>query len=135
MALGDQIRQRREEKGISAADLARRAGLSKGYLSELESGGAESGNARPPRPSAEILYRIATELGTTIADLLEKEIQPAPTAIPPGLQEFAAKSNIPEEDVKMLAQIRFRGNQPSSVEDWQFLYESIKRSIRGNQGR
>lgn len=122
MALGDRIRKRREEKGISASELARLAEVSKGYVSEIESGQA-------PRPSADVLYRIATALGTSIADLLEKEIRPRPREIPQSLMEFAQSANIPEEDIEMLAQISFRGGQPTTSEDWRYLYESIKRSI------
>ena len=126
MALGDRIRQRREEKAISGAELARQARISKGYLSEIESGDAA-------RPSADILYRIATALGTTIADLLGKEIRPMARVIPASLQEFADRAQLPEQDVAMLAQIRFRGEQPATADDWSFLYESIKRSIGGRR--
>lgn len=123
LAVGERIKERRKDKKISAAELARRAGISKGYLSEIESG-------RIDRPSAEVLYELATALGTTIADLLQKEVRPASQQIPPSLRSFADKANIPEEDVRMLAQIRFRGEQPTTEEDWAFLYGSIKRSIR-----
>ena len=112
---------------MSAAELARRATISKGYLSEIEN---TTGERSAPRPSAEVLYRLATALGTTVADLLEKEVQPAARSIPPDLQEFARAANLPDEDVRMLAQIRFRGEQPRTADDWRFLYESIKRSIR-----
>lgn len=122
MALSDRIKQRREEKGLTAAELARRAEISKAYLSELESG-------RAPHPSGAILFRIATQLGTTIADLLEKEVRPAARTIPATLQEFVELAKLPEEDVQMLAQIRFRGEQPRTAEDWRFLYESIRRSV------
>jgi transcriptional regulator with XRE-family HTH domain len=124
MALGDRVRQRREERGISAAELARRANVSKGYLSEIEAG-------KTPRPSADVLYRLATALGTSIGDLLEKKVRPASRAVSPSLREFADQTSIPEQDVQMLAQIRFRGAQPATAEDWRFLYESIKRSIGG----
>ena len=122
MALGDRIRQRRADTGISAAELARRATISKGYLSAIERG-------QSPRPSAEVLDRLATALGTTIADLLDREIRPAAATIPLSLQEFAASRRLPDEDIHMLAQIRFRGEQPSTPDDWWFLYESIKRSL------
>ncbi len=128
MILGTRIRQRREEKGLTAAELARQAQISKGYLSEIESGSAA-------RPSADILYRLATALGTSIADLLGKEVRPVTRAIPDTLQAFATRAQLPTEDVEMLAQIRFRGEQPETLDDWQFLYESIKRSIRGGSGR
>ena len=122
MSLGERIKQRREEKGLAAVALARQAEVSKGYLSEIESGGAT-------RPSGVVLFRIATALGTTVADLLGQEIRPASTSIPPALKEFADEASLPEEDVRMLARVRFRGEQPNTKEDWRFLYESIKRSI------
>jgi len=122
MALHDRIKQRREEKGLAAIELAQRAEISKGYVSEIESG-------RAPRPSADVLYRIATALGTTIADLLEREVRPAPRAVHPMLRAFADDEELPDEDVQMLAQIRFRGDQPETKEDWRYLYESIRRSI------
>lgn len=122
MALNDRIKQRREEKGLTAIELAQRAEISKGYLSEIESG-------RAPRPSADVLYRIATALGTTVADLLEREVRPAPRTVPLTLRELAEEAGMPDEDVQMLAQIRFRGDQPATKEDWRYLYESIRRSI------
>ena len=127
MALSDRIKQRREEKQISAIELARRAEISKGYLSELESG-------RAPRPSGAVLFRIATALGTTVADLLEQEVKPASRAIPRALRDLAERERLPEEDVQMLARIRFRGEQPATMEDWRYLYESIRRSIPRRQG-
>jgi transcriptional regulator with XRE-family HTH domain len=128
MALSDRIRRRREEKGLSAVELARAAALSKGYLSEIESG-------RASRPSGAVLFRLATALGTTVADLLEKETVPPERAVEPNLRKFAEDEGLPEEDVQMLAQIRFRGQQPTSPEDWRFLYESIKRSMPRRPGR
>ncbi|MGC4104900.1 MAG: helix-turn-helix domain-containing protein [Thermomicrobiales bacterium] len=122
MALHDRIKQRREEKGLAAIELAQRAEISKGYLSEIESG-------RASRPSGDVLFRIATVLGTTVADLLEREVRPASRAVHPMLRALATEEELPDEDVQMLAQIRFRGDQPETKEDWRYLYESIRRSI------
>jgi len=122
MELGERIKKRRKERGLIAAELARQAEISKGYLSEIESGQAS-------RPSGTVLFRIATALGTSIADLLGKEIQPLTGDVNSGLREFARLEQLPEGDVQMLARIRFRGDQPRTVDDWRYLYESIKRSI------
>ncbi|MFN8592032.1 MAG: helix-turn-helix transcriptional regulator [Thermomicrobiales bacterium] len=122
MTTGERIKQRREEKGIPAVELARRAEISKGYLSELERGHAA-------RPSGAVLYKIANVLGTTVADLLGEEIRPANSAAPAALRALAKEEGLPEEDVRMLANIRFRGEQPRTEDDWRFLYESIRRSI------
>jgi transcriptional regulator with XRE-family HTH domain len=126
MALSDRIKLRREERGLTATELSKVAEISKGYLSEIESGQA-------PRPSGAVLYKLAQALGTTVADLLEQRVILTSHAIPKELGEFAVDAGIPEGDLEMLAQIKFRGEQPRTKEDWQFLYESIKRSIsKGN---
>ncbi|HEX6513067.1 MAG TPA: helix-turn-helix transcriptional regulator [Chloroflexota bacterium] len=124
MPLGERLRQRRSEKGVSAAELARQSGISKGYLSQLENGEPDA-----TKPSAEVLFRIAQALDTTIADLMERETQPADNGLPQGLQDLAKSAQLPATDIKMLAQIRFRGRQPQSEDDWRFLYDAIKRAI------
>lgn len=126
MALADQIQRRRIEQKLSLTELANLARVSKGYLSQLEN------NADGPRPSADILYRIAFALETTVGELLEKQSankndQPSP--IPPGLREFAAHTHLDEGEIQMLAQIKYKGDQPKTADDWYFLYESIKRVI------
>src|SRR5437870_3246223 len=118
MTLADRLKLRRTQKGISAAELARAAGISKGYLSEIES----ADPSKPIRPSADVLYRVAIALGTSVADLLEKEVRPAPREVSASLRLFAEKNDLPEEDVQMLASIRFRGDQPEDEGDWAFLY-------------
>lgn len=126
MALSDQIRKRRLEQNLSLTELARRSQISKGYLSQIEN------NSYGPRPSADVLYRIAFVLGTSVGVLLEKQIMSTNdelTDIPEGLRNFALAERIPEEEIKMLAQIHYRGHRPYTADDWKFLYESIKRSV------
>jgi XRE family aerobic/anaerobic benzoate catabolism transcriptional regulator len=53
--LGGQLRQRREERGLSLAELARRSGVSRRYLTEAEGGRANL--------SVEVLLRVAGALG------------------------------------------------------------------------
>ena len=61
------LRRERERVGISIAELARRAGLAKSTLSQLESG---TGN-----PSIETLWSLGVALGVPFSRLVE---QPAP---------------------------------------------------------
>ena len=127
MELSERIKMRMKEKGWSLADLARETKIAKGYLWEILSG-------RAKRPSANTLYEIARALGTSVADLLGREASVGQTELsnmPDSLREFVEKEDLPEEDVRMLALISFRGEQPKTKDDWKFLYESIKRSIRG----
>ncbi len=67
-AVGAQLRLRREQRGMSASELARRAGLSKATLSGMESGRAN--------PTIDTLDAVAVALGIPLTDLL---VPTAPT--------------------------------------------------------
>jgi transcriptional regulator with XRE-family HTH domain len=127
MPVGAEIRRRRQQQGLSLTDLARLAGVSKGYLSQIEAGVAT-------RPSAQTLFKLARALGTSMAELLGE--QTSETALnmeelPEALREFAGEANLPEADLRMLAGIRYRGRAPRTKDDWRFVYESIRRSTEG----
>jgi transcriptional regulator with XRE-family HTH domain len=128
--VAERIKSRRLEMGLSIAELARRADISKGYLHSIEAGETQS-------PSAEVLFKIAHELGTTIADLLgEAEALPATDMdIPETLLQLAREDNLTQADIQMLASIRYRGKQPQSIADWRFVFESIKRTVRFSDGQ
>jgi transcriptional regulator with XRE-family HTH domain len=64
--LGQKLRKLRKEMDLTLDELAERTGSSKSYIWELE-------NKNPPRPSAEKLAKIATELNTTMEFLLDDE--------------------------------------------------------------
>src|SRR3712207_5858390 len=117
MALADQIRSRRLARDLSLAELARQAKISKAYLHQLES------NLNGHRPSAEILYRVAFALGTSVGELLEKDLPPGPdrspelTDVPESLRAFAVEAGLEDADIKMLACIEYRGRRPQTKED------------------
>ncbi|MBE9010269.1 hypothetical protein IQ250_08630 [Pseudanabaenaceae cyanobacterium LEGE 13415] len=48
------------------------------------------------------------------------------TDLPPTLVEFAQKANLLPDDVMMLARLKYRGQQPTSAEKWELLYNVIK---------
>lgn len=62
---GARIRAARVRAGLSLSQLARDAGVSKGYISKLENRPAEN-----VRPGGATLARIASALGVPITDLL-----------------------------------------------------------------
>lgn len=129
MALSDQLRKHRLGQGLSIAELARRSKVSKAYLSQLEN------NVNGLRPSADALYKIAFALGTTVSELLEKQVgkdDDELTEIPEGLRMFAMAEQLSEQEIKMLARIEYRGQRPHTIDDWKYLYESIKRSVRSD---
>ncbi len=120
--LATTLKRYRSDIDISQAELARRAGLSRAYISELESGLGK-------RPSGDVLLRIADALGVTIADLLDRKIRARQSStVPDGLREFALERSLPESDVAMLASIQFRGDQPRTARRWSMIYDTIQMS-------
>lgn len=73
-AIGAQIRLRRRQRGMSAAELARRAGLGKATLSQLEAG---TGN-----PTIETLEAVALALHLPLTDLLARDTDSGPVHLP-----------------------------------------------------
>ena len=122
MALAGRVRQRRLEKGLSQAALARQTGITRTYLYRIENGEAS-------RPSADVLQRLAQVLATSVADLLEQPEPVAPAAIPPSLQRLAERDHLPSEDVALLAAIWYRGQQPRTVEGWAHVLSAIRLAI------
>jgi len=124
-AIGVRLRELRTEQGLSLSEVARRASVSKAYLSQLERGESS-------QPSYEVVNRLAVALGVSAARLAghtaswERPEGPVPAS----LQAFAERSLLPEGDVSMLSQIHYRGKRPRTADDWAHIYETIKRTIR-----
>jgi transcriptional regulator with XRE-family HTH domain len=146
-ALGTRIAQLRELRGLSIGALAEQAdNLAKSYLAKLERGDVEN-------PGLRTLSSIARALGVTVADLL-KPAEPARKRsgsalldedadlrrlmenLPPGLREFLddeeerAGQPVPAPTIRALALAEFRGRRPERPEDWRFLYDALRRSVR-----
>ena len=128
--IGKTIRVWREEMDLPLTQLAESSGVSKGYLSQLENGVVA-------RPSADALARIAEALGKPLHELLgERRVaEDSGAKLPRGLEQMlesrsAGGKAVPPEDVEMLRSIRYRGRQPKTAEDWDFLYETIVRTIK-----
>jgi len=58
------LRQLREAKGMTQADLAKRAKVDQGYISTLEAGEKKN-------PGINVLKRLARALGVPVGELLE----------------------------------------------------------------
>jgi transcriptional regulator with XRE-family HTH domain len=123
--LGTRLRRAREEQKLSLSEVARRADISKAYLSQLEKGDSQ-------HPSYEILGRLATALATTVPELAGQSViwEPLEVDAPASLRAFAQEARLPAVDVSMLARIHFRGKRPTKADDWSHIYETIKRTIR-----
>jgi transcriptional regulator with XRE-family HTH domain len=127
--VGHRIRIRRKLLGLTQADLCSRAGLSPGFLSEVENGNRNlsSGN----------LLDVAKALSCSCDWLLTGHSNPEKDSgltIPPSLAEFAAKNGL-EFGVVVALQgmqrqiLAFRtGKADSGLEtvDWAKFYKAVK---------
>ncbi len=133
--LATRIRELRESQNMSLEELATRARISKTYLWELEK---DASGVK--RPSADILLRIASALGTTIANLMSfptVRINEVDVEIPRSLQECAERlkatgKELSADDLHDLARMQFRGGQPQTANDWLSLYYVLESSRKPN---
>lgn len=124
--LAERLTRLREIQGLSLSEVARRAQISKAYLSQLEHGDSK-------QPSYDVLDRLATALAANVEDLTGRRGAWDPSEhepVPASLRTFASESGLPDVDVEMLSKIHFRGKRPRDPADWAHLYETIKRTIR-----
>jgi transcriptional regulator with XRE-family HTH domain len=80
-AIGEQLRARRHEHGLSLRELADRLGVSPSLISQIERGRAN--------PSVSTLYQIVAELDVSLDELLfndRRAAGPAPASAPPVLR-------------------------------------------------
>jgi transcriptional regulator with XRE-family HTH domain len=119
ISFGQQVRARRRQEKLSQEELAQRVQISRNYLSQIERG--QSTNL-----SWQVRQRINAVLG-----IQDEGFPPSPEAsgLPPGLAEFAARQQLPADDVAMLARLQYRGQQPTTPEKWELLYNVIKVTV------
>lgn len=114
--IGVTIRELRERKGWSLTTLAERAEISRSYLHQVEQG--ESA------PTSEKIQKLAEALGALPSELLGEQTEDV--AIPQSLRDFATEANLESAELRMLAQIEYRGHKPSTLEEWRAIYSIIK---------
>lgn len=127
---GDRIREIREAHGMTQDELAQRAGISKGFLSDVEN------NRR--NISSEYLLRIANALGASVDYLLRGDArEPSraePVVIPPELSEVAEELNLSYADTlelleahrSVVARRSSKGTKRFTTDDWKQLHRAIK---------
>ncbi|MBE9179964.1 helix-turn-helix domain-containing protein [Oculatella sp. LEGE 06141] len=116
---GKQVRDRRLREGLSQEELAQQVGISRNYLSQIERGQATN-------LSWHVMERLTSVLG-----LKQDSPDSAPEALSlsPSLAEFVKAANLPPDDVLMLAHLKYRGQQPTTPEKWELLYNVIKMTV------
>ncbi len=91
-ALGNHIRQRRRELGLSLNHLAAATGLHKSFLSRLESGAVR-------QPASDSLQRIANALQLPATDLFGLLDDRARDLLPPLQPYLRAKYDLPDDAI------------------------------------
>ena len=128
--VGQRIRKRRTELGWTQDVLAKKAGISKSFLSDLENGKRNVG--------ADTLYDIARVLSLSLDYLMtgkEGETEPASEVqIPASLATFAARAGISFRQALTLLEMQQQivahrsSTKKGSLDkvDWQKFYEAVK---------
>lgn len=134
-SLGDRIRERRLALGWTLAVLSEKAGVSKGFLSDLE-------NGKKKTAGGEILDAIARKLGVSADYLIsgKNKLEEAPVnlQIPGSLARFAQQEGLSFAHTAMVLQLRrqilaFRSDSKSEdLEefDWKPFYEAVKPHLK-----
>jgi transcriptional regulator with XRE-family HTH domain len=129
---GDRIREVREKTGMTQAELAEKAHVSKGFLSDVEN------NKR--NVSAQVLLRIANALGASLDFLLrgteeEPEAPRGAVTIPPSLSRAAEELDLSYSQTlelldthkSIVARRSNRSVKELTVQDWKNLYNAVKK--------
>jgi transcriptional regulator with XRE-family HTH domain len=129
-SVGELIKKRRNELGWTQDTLAKKAGVSKGFLSDLENGKRNVG--------ADTLHDIARALTLSLDYLMtgeEGETEPpSEVQIPASLADFAARAGISFRQALMLLEMQQQiiAHRSSTKKDnldkvdWQKFYEAVK---------
>lgn len=133
-SVGGRLRARRKEVGLTQQEVAQLAGISVGFVSEIEKGNRN--------PSGRVLLRLAGALRTTTDWILRgvevaRAEDVAPVVVPPELSEAATRAGL--SYTAMLAVLRAyrqvvaaRGGepaQPPSPDEWLNMYRVLQRYI------
>lgn len=131
--VGEKIKYRRVELGLTQDELCKKAGISKSFLSEIENGKKSI--------SAETLLNIAEALNVSL-DFLMKGIshtikQTANIEIPQKLVELASKERISFRQTLTLLEMkqqiiahRSANNKKNDDFDWAKFYMSVKEFLK-----
>lgn len=130
--IGQRIKQLRIARGLTLQELAGKAKISAGYLSEIERGG--------PALSGEKLEALATALGTTADYLLTGSGAPEDSStvqIPSGLAEaaelldlsYAKTTRLLAGKKSLVAARREADEEEWTAQDWIDFYKKVEKYL------
>jgi transcriptional regulator with XRE-family HTH domain len=131
-SVGERIKQRRQELGLSQDALAQRAGISKSFLSDLETGKRSVG--------AETLLDLGRAMGVSLDFLMtgaDSGDQKPEVQIPTSLATLAAEEGLSFRQALTLLQIQEQilANRKSARKNdlervnWQEFYRAVKKFL------
>lgn len=131
--VGERIKNRRGKLGWTQEKLAEKAGISKGFLSDLETGNRGV--------SAEYLLEISQALGVTLDYLMKgdpAEMESTEVTVPSALSSFAKQEGLSFSQTLMLLDMRrqIKAHRSSSHSDdlerfdWPQFYEAVKEFLK-----
>ena len=132
-SVGDRIREIREELGLTLEKLTDKTGISKGFLSDVETGKRDI--------SSEYLLKIADAMGASLDYLLRGEnsnpsnTRQKPVEIPSELSEaaqqlklsYAQTLELLEANQSVVARRSAKSLKRFGVDDWKELYKAIRK--------
>jgi len=128
--VGERIREVREEQGLTQDQLAQGAGVSNGFLSDVENNKRNIGS--------KYLLQVADVLGASVEYLLRGEARlPAarePIVIPPELDQaaeelglsYAETATLVQAQQSVVARRSQQGVRELSVDGWKKLHSAIQ---------
>ena len=120
--LGARLRRRRKALGLAAKELARAAGVSPSYVSQLEHG-------KQDRPSLDVLSALATALGVPTSELLGEPLAVVVAVeTPPALASLAEDLHLDAATTAMLAAIHIDGRRPATRDGWLLILLAIRQA-------
>lgn len=125
--IGKRIRDKRKSLGLTQDQLCQQVGISKSFLSEVETGKRNL--------SSNNLLDLAKALGCSCDYLLVGGDLPAGVAVPPSLAQFAADKGLSFKQVEALLGMHrqvlaFRSSGEASEPDWFRLYAMLKEYLK-----
>ena len=128
--VGSTVKRLRQKQGWTLQRLAAESGISKQYLSQLEA-------SQESNPSEKVIRILANALGVTVSDLIGEtspdEYETYGRRIPQSLREFANEANLTRQEIDMLAGIKYRGNEPGTIEQWRTIYRFLRAILGENE--
>jgi len=127
--VGERVRRLRAELGLTQDGLAQKAGISKGFLSDLENGKRSIG--------AETLLDLGRAMGVSLDYLMTgngSDDQQDQAKIPSALARFAAAEGLSVRDTltllhmhEQIAATRKGAGKRSEKVDWREFYAAVKK--------